>query len=69
MQVAVFLDARVFRVLGSIYGAAVILTWTILAILTLTRVLDRSIFHVPYVDDDLSQAADHVSGESCNKRS
>ncbi|KAF8507752.1 voltage-dependent anion channel-domain-containing protein [Gautieria morchelliformis] len=69
MQLAVALDATVFRVLGSIYGAAVILTWIILAIPTLTQVQDRSIFHAPYVDDDLSQPADHVSGESSSKRS
>ena len=67
MQLAIALDATVFRVLGSIYGAAVILTWSVLAIPTLTRVLDRSIFYVPYLDSDLSQLTGQIGHSSPTK--
>lgn len=55
MHLAVALDATMFRVLGSIYGASVILTWFVLAIPTFRQVLDGSIFFAPYLDGDSNQ--------------
>lgn len=68
MQLAVALDATIFRVLGSIYGAAVIITWFVLAIPTLKQVSDRSIFYVPYLDDDSSRLRQEVSDDSDDSR-
>lgn len=68
IELATALDSAVFRVLGSIYGAAVLLTWSALAIPTLVKVLDRSIFHAPYLDDELSQLTSEVGDESRGKR-
>ncbi|KIJ39924.1 hypothetical protein M422DRAFT_60665 [Sphaerobolus stellatus SS14] len=52
------LDAKFFRVLGAMYAAAVLLLWIILAIPTLFRVLDKSIFEAPYLaDQDLLELA------------
>lgn len=67
MRLAIALDATLFRILGSIYGAAVLLTWSVITIPTLKRVFDRSIFHAPYLEDDLSQLSSRVGDNSRGK--
>ncbi|GJJ06082.1 hypothetical protein Clacol_000271 [Clathrus columnatus] len=57
IQLSIALDARFFRVLGAIYGAVVIALWVVLAIPTMKQVLDGSIFHAPYLEDDLKEMA------------
>jgi tellurite resistance protein TehA-like permease len=68
IQLAVALDATLFRVLGSIYGAAVLIVWSVLVIPTLIRVFDKSIFYAPYLEDDLSQLTSETGNDSRGKR-
>lgn len=54
------LDARFFRVLGAVYGAAVIVLWFALAIPTLIQVFDGSIFQASFMEEDLREMAGDV---------
>ncbi|KAF8584835.1 hypothetical protein K439DRAFT_1646832 [Ramaria rubella] len=67
MQLAVALDATLFRVLGSIYGAAVLFIWSALAIPTVIQVFNTSIFHAPYLDDDLTPLTTKVRDDNEQK--
>lgn len=54
--------------MGAIYGAAVIALWVALAIPTLKQVLDGSIFHAPYLEEELGEKVGDigVNEESAN---
>lgn len=57
IQLSMVLDAQFFRVLGAVYGAAVIALWFALAIPTLKQVFDGRIFQTSFLEEDLQEMA------------
>lgn len=62
------LDARFFRVLGAVYGAAVITLWFALAIPTLKQVLDGRIFQASFLEEDPREMANDMVDVSGGER-